>query len=70
MNQVRDTRFAQWRKSSRSQANNNSCVEVGHSADFIGVRDTKARVAGQLAFPATAWTDFVHSLNGQPGSGR
>ncbi|MGH3994734.1 MAG: DUF397 domain-containing protein [Pseudonocardiaceae bacterium] len=51
-----------WRKSSFSEGNNNACVEVAHTTDTVGVRDTKHRAAGHLAFTPRAWTTFVHDL--------
>ncbi|GAA1984531.1 hypothetical protein GCM10009754_72410 [Amycolatopsis minnesotensis] len=47
----------QWKKSSRSQQST-SCVEVNLGV-MVGVRDTKARDAGALRVPASAWRAFV-----------
>jgi hypothetical protein len=46
-----------WRKSARS-ANTSDCVEVALGS-VIGVRDTKARRAGQLTVPASSWAAFL-----------
>lgn len=50
-----------WRKSSRSSDKAN-CVEVAVSSDVVGVRDTKDRDGGELAFPSDRWIDFVRTL--------
>lgn len=63
MDQAPTTRFTGWHKSSHSQPNNNSCVEVGQTTDSIGVRDTKARAAGLLAFPTHTWSSFIRRLS-------
>lgn len=55
--------FTGWHTSSHSQATTNSeCVEVGHSATAIGVRDSKNRAAGTLAFDRQAWSLLVDLL--------
>lgn len=54
---------AHWRKSSYSNTNGGSCVEVAD--DFPGlvpVRDSKNPHGPALLIPATAWTTFVDSL--------
>ncbi|QRP45791.1 DUF397 domain-containing protein [Amycolatopsis sp. FDAARGOS 1241] len=50
-----------WRKSSYSGGNsgNVDCVEVALGTEVVGVRDTKAREAGELHVPAEAWLAFV-----------
>lgn len=57
-----DTGYWMWRKSSFSEPNGNACVEVAHTAETVGVRDTKDRTAGTLAFTPRTWTTFVHAL--------
>jgi hypothetical protein len=42
-----------WRKASRS-TNTDNCVEVALD-ETVGVRDTKDRAGGELAFAAAAW---------------
>jgi len=54
-----------WRKSSFSGYNTN-CVEVGHSGDTVGVRDTKNRQGGILIFRTAAWSVFIGGVrNGE-----
>ncbi|RZS36972.1 uncharacterized protein DUF397 [Herbihabitans rhizosphaerae] len=43
-----------WRKSSFSEPNNNDCVEIAHSADAVGVRDSKSPAHGALVLPPSA----------------
>jgi hypothetical protein len=50
--------FSNWRKSSRSSAQAN-CVEIAVAPTAIGVRDTKDRTGGTLAFPTSAWHAFL-----------
>jgi hypothetical protein len=52
-----------WRKSSFSGYNTN-CVEVGHSGDTIGVRDTQNRQGGSLVFSTAQWTAFISGVRG------
>jgi hypothetical protein len=54
-----DTRFRLWRKASASEGNESACVEVGFSTNAVGVRDTKNREAGTLAFDRRAWSAFL-----------
>lgn len=55
-----------WRKSSYSNANGGSCVEVADVPGTIGVRDTKQAHLGDartvLSFSPTAWQAFTASL--------
>jgi Domain of unknown function (DUF397) len=52
-----------WRKSSYSNANGGSCVEVA-SADGVAVRDTTDRDGMTLQFTAAAWQEFTRRLRG------
>jgi hypothetical protein len=50
-----------WRKSTYSDANGGSCVEVA-SDDGVMVRDTTDRDGVALEFPSWAWAAFVTRL--------
>jgi hypothetical protein len=50
-----------WRKSTYSDGNGGSCVEVA-SDDGVMVRDTTDRDGATLEFAAGAWTAFVARL--------
>jgi Domain of unknown function (DUF397) len=48
-----------WRKSSRSNAAQDACVEVGGGDRVIGVRDTEDRDGGTLVFGSAEWRAFA-----------
>jgi len=50
-----------WRKSSYSD-NGGECIEVGHSAGRVMVRDTKDRQGPTLRFTPDAWRRFAKQL--------
>jgi hypothetical protein len=50
-----------WRKSTYSDANGGSCVEVA-SDDGVVVRDTTDRDGTVLEYPGGAWAAFVARL--------
>jgi hypothetical protein len=52
-----------WRKSTYSGHEDN-CVEVA-LGPVVGVRDTKARGAGQLTVSSAAWQSVLTALTGQ-----
>jgi hypothetical protein len=52
-----------WRKSSYSSSNGGNCVEVGHAAGTVAVRDTKDNGNGPvLSVTSSAWERFTKSL--------
>ncbi|MEU5547710.1 DUF397 domain-containing protein [Streptomyces sioyaensis] len=66
MRHITELSAARWRKSTYSNTNGGSCVEVAD--DFPGlvpVRDSKNPHGPALLVPATAWTAFVDSLKGR-----
>ena len=55
-----DLSDAQWRKSSFSGGNGNSCVEVAFLPDGdVAVRDTKNRALPAHRYTAAEWEAFV-----------
>lgn len=51
-----------WRKSSFSANGGGDCVEVGHDAGAVAVRDTKDRRGSVLRFDADAWRRFAEQV--------
>ncbi|MFS0692918.1 DUF397 domain-containing protein [Streptomyces nitrosporeus] len=52
-----------WRKSSFSNSESGSCVEViDHHPTAVPVRDSKAPHGPALLIPAASWTSFVTAL--------
>lgn len=52
-----------WRKSSYSDANGGSCVEVSDDCtSVLPVRDSKTPEGSVLTFPRSGWNTFVTSL--------
>ncbi|WP_075741363.1 MULTISPECIES: DUF397 domain-containing protein [Actinoalloteichus] len=47
-----------WRTSSRS-ANGGQCVEIGQTADVVGIRDTKNRQGGVLTMAPRTFGAFL-----------
>ncbi|AOS65622.1 DUF397 domain-containing protein [Actinoalloteichus hymeniacidonis] len=47
-----------WRKSSRS-GTQSACIEVGHGAGSIGIRDTKDRTGGTLVVDPETFAMFL-----------
>lgn len=54
--------FSGWRKSSRSGASTDGCVEVASSQDLVGVRDSKDRGGPMLVFQGQAWDAFIRDV--------
>ncbi|MFC8096951.1 DUF397 domain-containing protein [Streptomyces sp. NPDC057363] len=50
-----------WRKSTYSPDGSN-CVEIATTATVTLVRDSKNRAGAHLAFPRTAWADFLSGM--------
>ncbi|MEV7788510.1 DUF397 domain-containing protein [Streptomyces sp. NPDC088106] len=63
-----DLSKAHWRKSTYSDGNGGSCVEVAH--DFPGVvpvRDSKLGVGGPVIVVGSAtWTEFIRTVGATP----
>ncbi|MDR7301953.1 DUF397 domain-containing protein [Haloactinomyces albus] len=57
-----DLSRARWRKSTRSNGNGGACVEVAVTPRIVGVRDTKDRGGGTLAFDRRTWASFLGTL--------
>ncbi|MFJ3706918.1 MULTISPECIES: DUF397 domain-containing protein [unclassified Streptomyces] len=54
-----------WRKSSYSNTDGGSCVEVlDNHPSGIPVRDSKAPHGPALIFPAAGWASFITALKG------
>ncbi|WP_030022057.1 DUF397 domain-containing protein [Streptomyces monomycini] len=52
-----------WRKSSHSNTNGGSCVEVTDDIPgIVPVRDSKTPHGPILTFPTTAWAAFIATL--------
>lgn len=52
-----------WRKSSFSEGGNNACVEVAHSTQDVGVRDSKNSAGPKLVFGRDRWLTFVSEVS-------
>lgn len=61
MCELPESTSARWVTSSHSSSGVN-CVEVALTPDAIGVRDTKDRAAGTLAFKPESWAKFIAAL--------
>jgi hypothetical protein len=60
-----DLSAAVWRKSSYSDGNGGSCVEVADGfTGVVPVRDSKDPDGPALVFPAESWASFVTSVKG------
>lgn len=56
-----DQQFGRWRKSARSGAPNDDCVEVAPAtgARLVGVRDSKDPEGGVLALDPASWLGLL-----------
>ncbi|MET9695367.1 DUF397 domain-containing protein [Streptomyces sp. NPDC006529] len=62
-NRQRDLSGARWRKSSYSNTDGGTCVEVADGfAGVVPVRDSKVEDGPVLVVSATAWAPFVAAL--------
>ena len=61
MNSRNELINAQWRKSSRSNGQNN-CVEVAAVAAHVGVRDSKRPAQPALVVGRYTWSAFARQL--------
>ncbi|MFJ3964308.1 DUF397 domain-containing protein [Streptomyces sp. NPDC090036] len=63
----KDVNSLSWRKSSYSNSESASCVEVSDDLpDLVPVRDSKLAGAGPvLLFPAAAWAPFIRAVKGR-----
>ncbi|MFJ9479676.1 DUF397 domain-containing protein [Streptomyces mirabilis] len=60
-----------WKKSSYSDSQGGSCVEMANLASRVGIRDSKNKRGPALLVTATAWTAFVGLVqSGQVGFDR
>jgi hypothetical protein len=57
-----DLSTARWRKSSYSNGEGGSCVEVADNFSVVPVRDSKNPGGPALVFPAAGWTSFVAAV--------
>ncbi|QBI55478.1 DUF397 domain-containing protein [Streptomonospora litoralis] len=55
------TEAREWHKSSYSNGNNASCVEVAEGQTVL-VRDTQNRTLGHLEYSADAWAAFLRDV--------
>ncbi|NKY35337.1 DUF397 domain-containing protein [Nocardia speluncae] len=57
-----DLSGASWFKSSYSQ-HGGECVEVAHTADAVGVRDSKNPAGFALIFAPAEWDAFLRTIS-------
>ncbi|MEV4438343.1 DUF397 domain-containing protein [Streptomyces sp. NPDC049577] len=66
MSTAPDLSGADWRKSSYSNGDNGSCVEVAQGVPgTVPVRDSKRPDGPALVFPPPAWAAFIRTLKGR-----
>ncbi|MFQ6226138.1 DUF397 domain-containing protein [Nocardia sp. NPDC002869] len=59
---TRDLTGASWFKSSYSQPSGD-CVEVAHTTDAVGVRDSKDPAGPVLVFAPAEWDTFIREIS-------
>jgi hypothetical protein len=60
-----DLSIATWRKSSYSDDNGGSCIEIADDLPgIVPVRDSKVPHGPALVFPAVGWAAFVDAVKG------
>lgn len=65
MSTARDLSTAAWRKSSHSDGQGGSCLEVADGFDGVmPVRDSKVPEGPALLFPTESWSSFVAAVSG------
>lgn len=61
-----DQHTRKWRKSSYSNGDNGSCVEVAtvqpSAVPVVPVRDSKDLTRGHLTVPSHAWAEFTNTI--------
>ncbi|MGW8972518.1 DUF397 domain-containing protein [Streptomyces platensis] len=57
-----DLSTARWRKSSYSNGEGGSCIEVADNLSVVPVRDSKNPDGPALVFPAVGWVSFVDAV--------
>jgi hypothetical protein len=58
-----DLSRAEWRKSARSSAEGQNCVEIATNLDeIVAVRDSKDPDGAKLIFARAEWAEFVHGV--------
>lgn len=63
MSSPQDLSLADWRKSSRSQGNDSTCVEVARNLPgIVAVRDSTDPQGPALVFDPAAWRAFTARL--------
>ncbi|WP_026341214.1 DUF397 domain-containing protein [Actinomadura atramentaria] len=54
-----------WRKSSRSDEHGGECVEVAAVAAAVAMRDSKDPDGPKLVVNRSAFTEFIHQVEGE-----
>ncbi|MEU5994400.1 DUF397 domain-containing protein [Spirillospora sp. NPDC047418] len=62
MHPSQDSSTAVWRKSSKSTATGNECVELTAMTRLIAVRDSVDPDGPKLAFTPSAWREFMNRV--------